>query len=175
MGQLKGPQAPKYKLINRLYLVKHLQGNKIFCHLTCVTFTGKASSRTVPTLQYNRSKVYNVTYKKVCTIKLYRLLSILILVFSSSSSFLRYITTLIRFFFILQEQIHIHLSFSFLISSSLSSVNIHRFFRDYTYGKSARTIFLSVGKNQGTTDACFIERRKKTEEQSSGVATLHGR
>lgn len=98
MGQLKGPQAPKYKLINRLYLVKHLQGNKIFCHLTCVTFTGKASSRTVPTLQYNRSKVYNVTYKKVCTIKLYRLLSILILVFSSSS-FLRYITTLIRFFF----------------------------------------------------------------------------
>lgn len=99
MGQLKGPQAPKYKLINRLYLVKHLQGNKIFCHLTCVTFTGKASSRTVPTLQYNRSKVYNVTYKKVCTIKLYRLLSILILVFSSSSSFLRYITTLIRFFF----------------------------------------------------------------------------
>lgn len=81
MGQLKGQQAPKYKLINRLYLVKHLQGNKIFCHLTCVTFTGKASSRTVPTLQYNRSKVYNVTYKKVCTIKLYRLLSILILVF----------------------------------------------------------------------------------------------
>lgn len=118
MGQLKGPQAPKYKLINRLYLVKHLQGNKIFCHLTCVTFTGKASSRTVPTLQYNRSKVYNVTYKKVCTIKLYRLLSILILVFSSSSSFLRYITTLIRFFFLFfrNKYIFIYLFlFSFLL------------------------------------------------------------
>jgi len=32
-------------------LVKHLQGNKIFFHLTRVTFTGKASSKTVPTLQ----------------------------------------------------------------------------------------------------------------------------
>lgn len=41
-----------YKLNNRLYLVKHLQGNKIFffCSFN-VTFTGKASSKTVPTLQ----------------------------------------------------------------------------------------------------------------------------
>lgn len=40
---------------NRLYSVKHLQGNKIVQSLNvlkvCVTFTGKASFKTVPILQ----------------------------------------------------------------------------------------------------------------------------
>lgn len=84
-----------YKLHNRLYLVKHLQGNKIFfVHLTLHL---QARHRQRPYQLYNTIVVMcKVTYKKVCTIKL-----------SLSLLSIFNITVVLLLLFLSQEQIHI--------------------------------------------------------------------
>lgn len=76
---IKGNNIPKYKLNNRLYLVKHLQDNKIFFSFNvCYIYRqGILKNRTNSTIIV---VMCNVTYKKVCTIKL-SLSLLLILIF----------------------------------------------------------------------------------------------